>query len=60
MEETEMLRGLQSLGLQLDSWETRRLMQLADADGSGALDVREFEQVEILKLQISSKSWHEK
>lgn len=42
-----MLRGLQSLGLKLDSRETRRLMQLADADGSGALDVREFAQVEI-------------
>lgn len=42
MSESELMRGVESLGLVLDSWETRRLLRLADADNSGTLDVREF------------------
>ena len=40
--EKELLRGIESLGLKLDATEASRLLRLADADGSGALDAREF------------------
>jgi Ca2+-binding EF-hand superfamily protein len=40
--ELELLQGLSSLELGLDAWETHTLLRLADADGSGSLNLSEF------------------
>ena len=42
LSEDELLEGVEKLGLHLDAYETSRLLQLADADASGTLDLKEF------------------